>query len=246
MKTLIADTCEVIFTRKSDGKPVITGDAQLASLQQQVTETKVKGGVGNRTIGVLRSDKEVTLQVKSATFDLEYLAMVSGAQITANGTATVKTFEENLEVVDNSGTLSVAITGTPVDNKVQLVNEDGEVVDATCATGSVTIPDGFAVAGDLVTVVYQKEVTGKKLTISSDKFSENFEVQYRTIEYDPDTNKVVNDLYIDIYNASPSGAFELSFENGTALAPQMTFNVLDDKAHGSEIGQIVEVPRTVA
>lgn len=239
MKTLINDTCDVVFTRKSDGKLLITAEAQLASISQQVQEDKLKGGIGNKTISLLRSDKEITLKVRNALFDLEWLAMTQGVQVTS-GTATVNKREDDLIVASGK----VTITGTPVGTDVTIINADGDSESTTVATKSVTVPVDFANDGEKISVMYSTSVTGNKLSLDAKKFSEQFSVEYHTIEYNPATNAVVNDLYIQFDSVLPSGAFELSFENGNALTPELDFTALTSGA-SSELGRVIEVPRAV-
>lgn len=240
-KTYIADTADVIFRRKSDGHVVFTAEAQLASLEQAVSEETIRGGIGNRPLYRIRSEKDVTLSVRNATFDLEFLSMTQGIAIT-NGSVQITKIEKDLVVEDNAGTLEVTITGTPVGSTVTVINKDGESEEAAVATNVVTIPTGHAAVGEKVTVAYKSSVTGNIVEIESDKFSENYEVQYHTIEYDTDTNEVVKDIYFIFDNVSPSGAFSLSLENGTALTPELSFTALADSG-SNKIGRVVEVAR---
>lgn len=241
MKVLVNDTCDVYYRRKSDGHLVFTSEAQLASISQQVTEEKLKGGIGNRTIALLRSDKEITLNTRLALFDKEYLAMTQGVEVTAES-VNVYDREENLKVVDNSGVLEVTITGTPVDNTVTVINANGESEQATIASKVVTIPTGHALEDELVTIVYKKAENGSTVSFNADKFSEKYEVEYKTICYNPDTNEVVSDIYIQFYDVTPSGSVDLSFENGNALTPELSFEASAPKG-SNVIGKYIEVPR---
>lgn len=240
-KTFIADTAEVVFTRKSDGYTIFTAEAQIASIAQSISEEIVRGGIGNKSLYIIRHSKEVTLGVTNATFDLEYLSMTQGVAV-AEDTIEVNGVEKGLTVTDNAGTLEVTLTGTPSGTTAHVINEDGDSASATITGQVVTVPTGHAVAGDLVDVVYKKSVTGNKVTFDADTFSENYEVEYRTIEYDVDTNAVVKDIYFQFDKAVPAGEFTLSFENGSALTPELSFNAMADSSTG-EIGRVVQVTR---
>ena len=244
MKALINDTADVTFTRKSDGKKIFTAEAQLASISQAVTEEKLKGGIGNKTVALLRSDKEITLQVRNALFDLEWLSMTQGVAVKEDGTADINHKEEDLVVTDNAGALEVTLKGTPTGTTAYIINAKGDVEEAAITGTKVTVPTGYAVAGEKVAVSYIKQVVGKLVSFDSKKFAENYAVEYHTIEYDPATNQVVADLYIQFDNTVPAGAFDLSFENGTAISPELSFEALAS-ATGSEIGRMIEVPRVV-
>lgn len=241
MKALINDTADVVFKRKSDNKVIFTAEAQLASISQQIQEEKLKGGIGNKTIALLRSDKEITLKVKNALFDLDWLSMTQGVAVQASGTATVYAKEDNL-AVSGSGSLTATMTGTPVGTAVTIINAKGDTQSTTVAVKAITVPNGFAVAGDKISVLYQTSVTGNVLSLDSKKFSEQYYVEYHTIEYDPSTNTVSADLYIQFDSVLPSGQFDLQFENGNALSPELDFTVLTP-ASASEMGRVIEVKR---
>lgn len=243
MRTLINDTANVVFKRKSDGHVIFTAEAQLASISQSISEEKLKGGIGNRQLGLIRSDKEVTLQVRNALFDFEWLSVSQGVAVQENGAATVWKREDSLLVADNGGTLEVTIKGTPVGNTVRVINAAGETEESTETTKKVAIPVGVAVEGDRVSVAYQEEVTGNVLTMDAQKFSEAYEVEYSTIEYDPESSQVVADLYIQFDHVIPSGSFEMSLENGSALSPELSFEAMTTGS-STEIGRFIEVART--
>ncbi|MEK4907335.1 hypothetical protein [Niallia sp. FSL M8-0099] len=243
MKLLISDSADIIIKRKSDGHLFMSAEGQLASISQSLgINEKIFGGLGNKPLAIMRGQKEVTSTIRNAFYDMEILSMTQGVAINEEGTGTILKDEKGLKVVDNTGVLEVTITGTPAGTTAYVRNTAGETATATIATNKVTIPTGHAVAGELVTVAYSSEVEGKVLTLDGEKFAEAYEVQYHTIGYDPSTNKVVKDIYIQLDHAVPSGDFELSFENGTAIAPEVTFDALTP-ANSTEIGRIYEVDR---
>jgi len=235
-KTIISDTADVVFKRRRDGKVIFSGEAQLASITQSISEEKLKGGIGNRTIAVLKSDKEVELQVRNAVFDSDWLEMSNGVSF-EDGTVTVYHQEADL-VATVVGELT--ITGTPKGTAVSVIASNGDTYEGTFATGKVTAV-GIE-QGKVYSVLFQKDVTGQVMTLQADKFSESYSVEYHTIEYDIESNAIKNDLYF-IFNAvAPSGNWSLSFENGQAITPELDFTVLT-LAGSKEIGKIVEVPR---
>lgn len=244
MRTLIMDTADVVFKRKSDGKVVFTAEAQLAGLAGEISEDDVFGGIGNKKIAKIRSQKNITLTVRTALFDLEYLSMTQGVAIT-NGTANVYKTDTDLTVTDTAGVLGITVVGTPIDNKVTLTNTKGETTNVVATAKKVTVPTSFAAKDERVSAMYKESVTGNIVRLDSKTFSENYEVEYHTIAYNPATNQVVSDVYFQFDNALPSGSFDLSLENGNALAPEITFDALAP-LNGSEIGRIIEVNRAVA
>lgn len=240
---LINDTVDAVVRRKSNGELFITAEAQLGSISQSLgINESIFGGIGNKKITQIRSQKEVTSTLRNALFDLKLLSMTQGVTIEENGTAIVYEKEEGLEVADNEGVLEVTIKGQPKDGVVQVRNTAGDILEVNTSGATVTIPEGHANAGDRVSVYYHKEVTGNKLELESDKFSEAYEIEYRTIGYDPDTQQVMADIYIQLDHAIPSSDFELSFENGTAQTPEITFDCAA-APNTNSMGRVIVVPR---
>lgn len=240
MKTIISDTADVVFKRRRDGKIVFTAEAQLASISQNISEERLKGGIGNKTIAVLRSDKEVELQVRNAIFDSEWLEMSSGVSFDVK-TNTVHTREDDL--IASNG--AITIKGEPKTNGTMLIlASNGDQFEGTYddLLKKVTAPE--IIDGKSYSVLYQIDVTGRTLSLQSDKFSESFSVEYRTIEYDIETNAIKNDLYFVFNSVTPSGNWSLSFENGQAITPELNFTVLT-LTGSKEIGKVIEVPRVV-
>lgn len=244
MKLLVMDTADVVMKRKSDGHVFITAEAQLTSISQSLgINEKIFGGIGNKPLAIIKGQKEVTSTLRNAFYDQEFLSMTQGVAINENGTATVYKTEKELTVVDNAGTLEVTITGKPINNTVYVRNSAGEVEQATFTSGKVTIPTGHANAGEIVSVTYQEEVKGNIVELDAEKFAEAYTLEYHTIAYDPQTNKVVKDIYIQLDHVIPTGEFELSLENGNAVAPEINFECLA-APNTNKIGRVIEVDRT--
>lgn len=242
-KILINDTCDAVLKRKSDGHIVLTAETQLASIAQTLgVNERIFGGIGNKTLAMMRGQKEITSTLRNALFDLDFLSMTQGVSVEEDGDATVYKREDELKVVDNEGSLEVEIIGTPINDVVYIRNIQGKVEESTVTDGVVTIPEGFAADGELVSVTYREDITGDIVSIDSDKFGEAYEVEYHTIGYDTVTNQVVKDIYIQLDHVVPQGEFELGFENGTALAPEFVFDALTPP-NSSRIGRIIQAAR---
>lgn len=243
MKLLVMDTCDVVMKRKSDGHLFVTAEAQLTSISQSLgINEKIYGGIGNKALAIMKGQKEIQSTLRNAFYDQELLSLTQGVAIEEGGNATVWKTEKNLKVVDNAGDLEVTITGTPINNEVHVRNAKGELESATSTTGKITVPAGHAVEGDIVSVTYQEEITGDILQLDGEKFAEAFELEYHTIAYDPDTNKVVKDIYIQLDHVVPMDEFELSLENGNAIAPEINFECMT-APNSTRIGRIIEEDR---
>ncbi|PGZ96947.1 hypothetical protein COE51_16380 [Bacillus pseudomycoides] len=238
MKTIINDTADVVFRRKRDKFIIFTAEAQLASISQKVQEEKIKGGIGNKTIASLKSEKEIELAVRNAVFDRAWLEMAQGVEFTSANNVLVYKKEET---VVTGG--KITTKGT-IDGSLQVTEKTGKVL---VATKDDTKPKEITVTGakdgDMLNVLYQTSVSNADvLEIRGDTFSEAYEVEYHTIEYNPETNKVAKDIYFQFDKVSPSDAFDMSFENGKPLAPEFKFTAMSPL--GSEvIGRVIEVDR---
>jgi len=194
-------------------------------------------------LATIRGQKEITSSLRNAFFELSQVEMTQGISVDEAGTAKINKREDSLKVTDNLGTLEVTITGTPDNNdEIYLRNEAGEVKKATNSAGKVTVPTLFAKEGESLSATYKEEVIGNVLTLSSETFSDAHTLEYHTIGYSPSTNQVVSDIYIQLDHVIPKGEFELNFENGSAIAPEFTFDSMV-APNTTEMGRIIEVPR---
>lgn len=229
----IMDVADVTFRRKSDRHTVFTSEAQMSSLSQTVDEEAIQGGIGSKTLYTIKSNKQMELTVRNATFDLEWMAMTQGVSV-ENGSVTV--MKEYKGTVEDG---AVAIEAT-VSGNVSVLNGSRKSVQLEATAGSVTIDPEFAEEGEDVTVIVDEEVTGQTVKIRADKFSEKYEVQYRTVVYERETSTHVADLYILFNEVSPSSAVDLSLENGAAFTPELTFTASAD--NNGEIGEMIQTP----
>lgn len=238
-KLVIQDTAEILVTNLATGKVVMMAEAQVAGIEQAVAEEVIRGGIGNKTVFMMRSDKELTLNMTSATFDMDYLAMTQGVEIEEEGTATV-TRAHTLKVEEDG---TVTIPNAPVGLTTAIVRaQGGEQDEAAVATGVATIPVGLASAGDKVEVFYKAEVSGRTVELNASKFSEKYRVEYRTIAYSVEDAKVHSDIFFIFDEAIPSGNFSLSLESGAAYAPELTFTVMAPIG-SDKLGEMIEVER---
>lgn len=235
MKTVIHDTADVIITNKATGEVVVNAEAQTVGFSQSVEETPLNGGIGNKKLYVIKSNKEIELNMTSAFFDIGYLAAQQGVGVEADGTAVVT---KHKKVTVASGKVEVP---TGAEGDVTIISDKGQ--EKVTPTGeSATVSPSIAADGESVTLVYKEEVTGNKVEINADNFGANYEVTYKTISYNPKTAEVYADVYYVFPNASISGTADVSLTNGEAYAPEVNFTVLSEDGE-SKLGEMIEVPR---
>lgn len=242
----IQDTCEVFITAEN-GDVVGVGYAQVSGLEISVDSTPVRGGIGNKLAYTIRSSKDLSLNITSATMKPEFLSIIQGGEwevvsgtdeVTRTFVATVK------EVVD-------AVTGTPTGDfeielptnvqtlnltAVRLEDVDGvqQSVPVPLGTTSIELPNGFtAVKGDEIEVFYLKPVNGRKFDIKTGKYGAKYKIEYNTICYDRETETPHSELSFVFPQAVADGNMSMGFQNGEAWIPEMNFNVTTKK--GSDV-----------
>lgn len=253
-KIVIQDTADVTITDLVSGKVVLNAEAQLAGIQGSISEEDLQGGIGNKKLYKIRTDKAIDLSMRSAVADPEYWAMTQGVAVEQGGTMKVTsnfigTVEEDSLAV-NVIFLPLGTTAS-VGDKVRASMTDGtqEEFDVISATNTA-IPAVTGLAVDLSTVVapvalgdklqvfYKEDITGQRISIDSTKFSNKYEVEMKTIAYDLETAKVTADIYFQFPETIPSGEFDISLENGSVYSPEINFSVLNPKGE-DEMGAIL-------
>lgn len=241
---VMQDVAEAVIIDKQTGKTAVYANLQLSSLEGSLTEEDLRAGIGNGKIFKIRTDKELNVNLRTATVDLDWLAMQQGVEVESAQTARVTKIETVTAVEDSTpGTFTVTIKGTPIDNKVRVTGIDGDQDEATFTTGEVILPSTMAVAaGDKITVTYFEQVTGNRIQFDAGKFSKSYRLELRTIAYNLDTAEVHSDIYFIFDNAIPTGDFSFGLESGTVVTPELTFSILSEKG-SSVMGEMFEIER---
>ncbi|MBS4747536.1 hypothetical protein [Bacillus altitudinis] len=234
-QTVIHEVGKITVRRISDKKVIGSSVTQMTQFTQQVQQDFLKGGWGNRDLYVINSSKEVSGNVRNAFFDLDFMAMQQGVKIENEAISVWE--DENLTV---SETNTVKLSYIPI-SEVTLTNEDGEHLNVSTTSTEVAVPEQFAKKEAVITVFYQIEVDAETVEISGEKFSENYEFEIHTIEYDPKTSKVYSDLYIQLPKVNFSGEADISLEAGQAYTPEIGYRALADE--NGKIGKFSRVKR---
>lgn len=250
---VIQDVCEVIVTDVTTGNVTFLGNTTASGISQSISEDKLRAGIGNGVIFLLRTDKEIDINVTTATFKKEMLAMTQGVEIKNDKLFITKhaLVEVTTDVASSDPVLD--LTKLPVEDHSQTVitalvearveDKDGTQDTVTVTTGVASLPIGStAKVGDKVDVYYQEEVQGSVIKFDADKFSHKYKVELKTIAYDLDTAKVVSDIYIVFDETIPSGEFSLDFSAGEVINPEITFSAVTPRG-SKTMGQFIEVVR---
>lgn len=230
----VQDTAKVFFTSLVTGNIVGVGYAQTAGIEQSTEETEIRGGIGDKLAYVIKSAKNIELNVTSATFKPEFFVLTQGSEYTEGVT---KKFTDNifLTVEDNAGTLEMELpTNLATLTTVRVEDTDGTQQDVAVTDGTIELPVGFSAAdGDELEVFYLKDVVGRELEFNAKKHGAKVKVEYSTLCYDRDTESPYSNLYFEFPSCSPSGSFSMSLSNGEAYIPELNFKVTAPK--GSDV-----------
>jgi hypothetical protein len=212
----------------------------MTSVEQKIKEEKIKGGIGNGDVAILRTDKEVTLKVRNAIYDTSWLEMTAGVEYESK-TNTVYYTEKGLVLTSGA----VTLTKVPKDTtSVILVDSVGKQFTAVYEDVGKTATITGGVDGDVYLALYQIDIAASQtLSIDVTKFAENYYVEYHTIAYNPETNNVDKDIYWQFDKVLPVSQFNISFEAGKNYSPEVEFNILTNP-NSTEVGRVIEVVRT--
>lgn len=227
----IQDTADLLLTRKSDGFKIASGTTQSTSISQSVEEEVIKGGIGNRSLYTIKSDKELEIQVKDAIFNPQWLAASQGVKV-EDGQQLVVEKVETVEVEEGG---KIVASDSSLEGEAVFIDSKGENHKVTFTAGEATVDAVKEQVGKEGMLTYEVERTGKSIAIRADRFSEKYKAQLSTVIYEAETEQIIEELFAIFHNVTLSSEFELGLEAGTALAPEMTLRCTAD-AKTKEIG----------
>ncbi len=137
-------------------------------------------------------------------------------------------------VISNENEMNFSITTGLHYHEVYEIQSGQTFSEATLDIHDVVVDE----YGDVT--VTETEVTGDVLDFKADSFPKNHEVQLKTIVYDPDTNRIVADMYFIFKRALPDGALSEAFEAGNKTS-DINFSAMADAS--GNYGKVVIVPR---
>jgi len=208
---IVKDTMEVYLKDLSDAtKTYFFGVTSKADWASKIKNELLKGGIGNYTQGILFSEREEEFSVTPLYFSDSIVGIQHGV-IPTSGSTTVMT-NENLKVgVPTVGKVTLVGTATVGTTTVEVFDAQGKKYSGALSVGVVTITSPPA-DGTYVTVVYPQTVTANITALSANTIPKNYMIWAKTIAYNPDTNAIVQDIYLNFYKAAPTGEINNAFE----------------------------------
>lgn len=165
--------------------------------------------------------------------------------MTTNGNINKAVNQEQIRAGIGNNVVAVMSTDNEVDFSITTGLHYHEVYEIQTGqkfveSAAVPIQDVSIDATTGVVTATEKTVTADVLDIKADSFPANHSVQLRSIVYDPDTNKVVADIYFTFDRSLPDGALSEAFESGNKTS-EISFMAQVD-ADGN-YGKVIVVPR---
>lgn len=222
-------------------RPIVLGTLQDMKLSFSGTTEKVYGGDGRQAIYVINKDQDITVSFTDAKFGLDYINLVSGAELDNNG---VLIFDDGPSLVASGTSYTVAgkLTGILPSSVAVSLSDDADgtanVTDLTYTSGTPTSGQFTIAAAGVVTL--GAEVTNKYISVSglyADATAESVvltaasipsfvEIHHKSMPIDMgDGTKVVT--HTIIYKARSTGKLDVDFKRQTAATPELEFDVFD-------------------
>lgn len=176
-----------------------------SSLVQEVQAIEHRGGYLNGLLYNIKHSKNVTVQMESATFKLEYLAFQTGTGI-QTALSEVYKFDECVDFVAGVGTTA----STPV-GQVVVRKPDGTIVSITPTGSTVNTGDTAFTGKATVAYAYNKTVQSVLIDTKTQPLTVKAVLRVRAF----DQSKQVGDYEIIIPKLKFDGSINLSLASDT-------------------------------
>lgn len=192
------------FALKYNGILVCTGTTNLnTSIEVSMQEQNVNAGKGNSLIYSYKYGRELAVNLEAANWDIRFIAMQTGSQIT-EGLDDVYKLAENVQITNGVGVLKSIPIG---DVAVELSN--GLIVTVTAESTSIDLTK-YGVENECVKATYMYNRIAKSIVIDSETSPFVYEL---VLSADKHNNRLgkIGTVQIIIPSYQPSGNFTMNF-----------------------------------
>ena len=247
---VVADVFEVIL-KDANGDVIGSTTLQDGNIETQVQESDVRGGRGNQLMGVLHSDRDITLNLTDIGFRYDWIAKQLGQTI-VTGAGVAYAMPKIYTVVSESTNKVITLEQTPdTIDSVALYDKDGvklvKTTDFTLSTNKITIVKAGVSAGDKVevrTYTYATDPLTQTINIDNSVFAKGVMAVLETVEIDPSTETATHKLQSQFDNALPSGNFTISTASAKEASTQAYVFRIVKPANGTTVGKSLRIPLT--
>lgn len=234
-KPMLLGVADALVITKS-GLQIAAGTLSSTSIDMSTDISDLRGGRGNKLIGRLKTNKNVSVTIEDLEQTPEFQALVSGAKI-EEGAITAYVMPKEVRYV----TSGITLDHTPIERTIPCIKlKDGSKVNGTVAGTTLTISG--ATEGDAILVgAYTYNATSAKhFKVQAGKFAENVTVVLEEDVYDGETMQIIGRKQTILENCSVDENFSLagSREIGETTA-SYTFTALDSGDACSVLATIV-------
>lgn len=192
------------FAAYYNGVLACTGTTNLnTSIEVSMQEQNVNAGKGNQLIYSYKYGRELAVNLEAANWDIRYIAMQTGSQIT-EGLNDVYKLAECVQITNGIGVLKTPPVG---DVAVELSN--GLIITVTPEASTIDLTK-HGVENEAVKATYMYNRIAKSITIDSETSPFVYEL---VLSADKHNNRLgkVGTVQIVIPSYQPSGNFTMSF-----------------------------------
>jgi len=228
----LREVCDLTFYDLTTGKPFLYMDYALTSVNEHSADvTYARGGKGSPRRLAFDGNRQSTLKITTQIIDFRLIALLAGATVTSGATNVFK--REVLTAVDNSGSVKITLSQTPVDGTITVfpLEEDavaGQEETISVSNKDVTITDGVAGKQYVAYYQFQSGTTAETITFKADSFPKYCKIIGDTYIKNEDTG--VNEAFqMVIHKAKPHANFTLNMASeGDPTTLEITFDLFAD------------------
>lgn len=230
---IVHDVLEMFLINKTSGEAMFFGCLTESNINKAEEMEEIRCGIGAKLSEIVALQQDISFSVTTAKHS-DHIIELQAGNLFASGNINVWQAEQGL--IATAG-LTVDITGTPVDDAVQVQDKFGKKYVGAYLTGTVTITGG--VEGEEYTVTYQEALTAVDiLDFDITKSASDVAVMLHGIAYYD--NIVVSDIYYDLPRCRPDGNLDLAYAMKSNVSQQVNFKV---KAIGNSLGKYIVADR---
>jgi hypothetical protein len=240
IRVLVKDTANVYY-HLADGTTRFFGCMATAGLEKTIDTEEIRCGIGWGISAIMYTNPSMELTLTPAFWNDFFIESASGTAFELDQSVDVWTHED-VTFVLSTADATAEITGTPVDDEVEVQDAQGTMWPATFAGSTVTVTGGAVLAGTKGVVSYKKAVTGDVLTFKDTDIPQVHGITLETIAYDPDTNIILSTLYFTFDKVVGDGGLSLALAGATNSVAEIKVTVLTGQ--NNVMGRYIVVDET--